>query len=145
MGSEMCIRDRINSDLLTGFRQQVSPPRPGYESEPTPCIWTSESGDTVVFGTSQQRTDAEYIQDIHGQEYLSSSSGPRAKVVQSPRLDKIGAVATLPENGIVARVLLPGLRVETVQLVDYETSLEASIRIAEYIVAKNLLPPPAVK
>lgn len=133
--------DEIVSGVFDGYELQPSRRGDGDRtSEVSSCVWESGEGGRVLIGIDQTKADAEYIREMRGQDFFGEL--PRSEIHRSARLDGIGAVATLPENTRTsARVWIPGLRVETVTSISRDTALEASTRIAEYLVSNNMLPP----
>ncbi|WP_448222010.1 hypothetical protein [Gordonia iterans] len=131
----------MNRDALSGYRSVAAPdPPPGWESEVPGCIWASSDHGTIVFSTRETDVTAAEISEMGKLDYLESDTAPRSRVVTSESLDRLGAIGLLPENGPIARLVLPGFEFRIVGLSDDLSAIEFCVRVAEYVKNNSLIP-----
>lgn len=103
-------------------------PDPVGPSLPEPISVSFRRSDAGIEGVGGIRRGAAY-----------TGTTPRYEIFCTDRLDAIGAVAVQPQNWPRTDVHLPDAQI-TVHGPDYDVTLEAATRLAEYVVAHDIHP-----
>lgn len=131
----------VGGDLISGLERVTPPAYPNAVDQSKDCIWRSpDSSKSVVVGIEHFTLSAEEMDLLRqGRSPWYQGEYPKYEVRETTRLEKIGAVAVLPQNGPSAIVHLPTLRIEIVGTGSL-MALELGTRIAEFVVGNNRLP-----